>query len=246
MKLGFYKKYKNYPFSLRNQLSLANLGGGFGVVGNEPLDLRGFGETYGLEFLVQKRTVNNSYGIAAYIIGYSKFSNGEGNLLPSSWDSRHILALIAGKYFNRNWNLGARFRLQSGLPETPYDLQRSALVNIWNISNGPLQDYTQLNSQRGNLTHQLDLRSEKKWIFSKWQFTAYIDVVNAYGSKSPSRLPVVNLQRDANNNGIVAIRKRHKTSNIICCKPVKMMVLRRCHILVLSSNFRKKEKFAAL
>ena len=90
------------------------------------------------------------------------------------------------------------------MPETPYDLQRSALVNIWNIANGPLQDYTQLNSQRGNLTHQLDLRAEKKWIFSKWQFTAYIDVVNAYGSKSPSRLPVVNLQRDANNNGIVA------------------------------------------
>ena len=201
---GYYKKYKKYPFSLRNQLSLANLGGGFGVVGNEPLDSRGFGETYGLEFLVQKRTVNNFYGIAAYTFGYSKFSNGEGNLLPSSWDSRHILALTAGKYFNRNWNLGARFRLQSGLPETPYDLQRSALVNIWNISNGPLQDYTRLNSQRGNLTHQLDLRAEKKWIFSKWQFTAYIDVVNAYGSKSPSRLPVVNLQRDANNNGIIA------------------------------------------
>lgn len=201
---GYYKKYKNYPFSLRNQLSLANLGGGFGVVGNEPLDSRGFGETYGLEFLVQKRTVNNFYGIAAYTFGYSKFSNGEGNLLPSSWDSRHILALTAGKYFNRNWNLGARFRLQSGLPETPYDLQRSALVNIWNISNGPLQDYTQLNSQRGNLTHQLDLRAEKKWIFSKWQFTAYIDVVNAYGSKSPSRLPVVNLQRDADNNGVIA------------------------------------------
>jgi hypothetical protein len=201
---GYYKKYKNYPFSLRNQLSLANLGGGFGVVGNEPLDSRGFGETYGLEFLVQKRTVNNFYGIAAYTFGYSKFSNGEGNLLPSSWDSRHILALTAGKYFNRNWNLGARFRLQSGLPETPYDLQRSALVNIWNISNGPLQDYSLLNSQRGNLTHQLDLRAEKKWIFSKWQFTAYIDVVNAYGSKSPSRLPVVNLQRDADNNGVIA------------------------------------------
>ncbi|SFI64275.1 TonB-dependent Receptor Plug Domain [Kaistella treverensis] len=201
---GYFKKYKNYPFSLRNEISLANVGGGFGVVGNEPLDSRGFGETYGLEFLVQKRTVNNFYGIMAYTFGYSKFSNGEGNLLPSSWDSRHILALTAGKYFNRNWNLGARFRLQSGLPETPYDLQRSALVSIWNISNGPLQDFNQLNSQRGNLSHQLDLRAEKKWIFSKWQFTAYIDVVNAYGSKSPSRLPVVNLQRDANNNGIIA------------------------------------------
>ncbi len=201
---GYYKKYKNYPFSLRNQISLANVGGNFGVVGNEPLDSGGFGETYGIEFLAQKRTVNNFYGIMAYTYGYSKFSNAAGNLIPSSWDSRHILAITAGKYLNRNWNLGARFRMQSGLPETPYDLQRSALVNIWNIANGPLQDFALLNSTRGNLSHQLDLRAEKKWIFKKWQFTAYIDIVNAYGSKNPSKLPVVNLQRDANNNGIIA------------------------------------------
>ena len=201
---GYYKKYKNYPFSLRNQISLANVGGNFGVVGNEPLDSRGFGETYGIEFLAQKRTVNNFYGIMAYTYGYSKFSNAAGNLLPSSWDSRHILAITAGKYLNRNWNLGARFRMQSGLPETPYDLQRSALVNIWNIANGPLPDFALLNSSRGNLSHQLDLRVEKKWIFKKWQFTAYMDIVNAYGSKNPSKLPVVNLQRDANNNGVIA------------------------------------------
>ncbi len=201
---GYYKKYKNYPFSLRNQISLANIGGDFGVVGNEPLDSRGFGETYGIEFLAQKRTVNNFYGILAYTFGYAKFSNSTENLLPSSWDSRHILAVTAGKYLNKNWNIGARFRMQSGLPETPYDLQRSALVNNWNIANGPLQNYELLNSIRGNLSHQLDLRVEKKWIFSKWQFTAYIDVVNAYGSASPSNLPVVNLQRDSYNNGIIA------------------------------------------
>ncbi len=201
---GYYKKYKNYPFSLRNQISLANIGADFGVVGNEPLDSRGFGETYGVEFLAQKRTLNNFYGIVAYTFGFSKFSNSAGNLLPSSWDSRHILTMTTGKYFNRNWNLGARFRLQSGLPETPYDLQRSALVNIWNVANGPVQDFTQLNSLRGNVAHQLDIRAEKKWIFKKWQFTTYVDVVNVYGSKSASNLPVVNLQRDASDNGIIA------------------------------------------
>lgn len=201
---GYYKKYKNYPFSLRNQISLANIGGDFGVVGNEPLDSRGFGETYGVEFLAQKRTLNNFYGIVAYTFGFSKFSDSAGNLLPSSWDSRHILTMTTGKYFKRNWNLGARFRLQSGLPETPYDLQRSSLVNIWNVANGPVQDFTQLNSLRGNVAHQLDIRAEKKWIFKKWQFTTYVDVVNVYGSKSASNLPVVNLQRDASDNGIIA------------------------------------------
>lgn len=200
---GYYKKYKNYPFSLRNQISLANLGGDFGIVGIEPLDSRAFGETYGFEVLAQKRTLNDFYGIAAYTFGYSQFSDAEGELLPSSWDSRHILSLTAGKYFSRNWNLGARFRMQSGFPETPYDMTRSPFVNIWNIANSPVSDYTRLNTLRGNLVHQLDIRAEKKWIFNKWQLTFYLDVVNAYGSKNPSALPVIALERDANGNGII-------------------------------------------
>lgn len=201
---GYYKNYKNYPFSLRNQVSLANVGADFGVVGNEPLDARGNGETYGAEILIQKRTTNDFYGIAAYTFGYSKFSNGEGELLPSSWDSRHILTLSVGKYFKRNWNIGARFRMQSGLPETPYDLERGSLVNVWNVSNGPIQNFDQLNTLRGNLAHQLDIRVEKKWAFKSWQLTAYLDVVNVYGSNNPSALPVVNLQRDANDLPIIS------------------------------------------
>ncbi len=200
----YYKKYKNYPFSLRNGISLANVGGDFGVVGAEPLDSRGVGETYGVEILAQKRTLNEFYGIASYTFGHSRFSDINGSLKPSSWDSRHIVSLTGGKYFSRNWNIGARFRMQTGLPETPYDIARSQLVNVWNIANAPVSNYALLNSQRGNVVHQLDIRAEKKWIFSKWQMTFYVDVVNAYGSKSPSRLPVIALERGADGNGIIA------------------------------------------
>lgn len=200
---GYYKKYKNYPFSIRNQVSLANLGGGFGVLGNEPVDVRGKGETYGFEFLAQKRTINNYYGILAYTFGYSKFTDNHENYIPSSWDTRHILSATVGKNFAKNWNIGARFRLQSGFPETPYDLTRSALVEVWNVNNSPVQDFSLLNQLRGNLTHQLDVRVEKKWVFKKWQFTTYLDIVNIYGSKSPSTLPVVSLERDNDGNGII-------------------------------------------
>lgn len=199
----YYKRYANYPFSIRNQISLANIGGDFGVVGPEPLDSRSLGRTYGLELLFQKRTLDNFYGIAAYTFGKSEFSDGEGVLKPTSWDSRHILALTIGKYFKGNWNLGARFRLQSGLPETPYDLERSQYVKIWNISNAPVQNYNLINSLRGNSVHQLDLRFEKKWIFSRWQFTAYLDAVNVYGANNPSRLPVVNLERNMDDEGVI-------------------------------------------
>lgn len=201
---SYYKKYKNYPFSLRNQTSLANATGGFGVVGAEPLDSRSVGEAYGVEFLAQKKTVNNYYGIFSYTYGYSKFSNADGVLQASSWDARHIASLTAGKYFGKNWNLGARFRAQSGFPETPYDDGRSALVNVWNVANGPIQNYNLLNTQRGKMVHQLDVRVEKKWIFSKWQITGYMDVVNIYRSNNPSNLPIVNIERDSNGIGIIA------------------------------------------
>lgn len=200
---GYYKRYGQYPYSLRNGISLANVATGFGVVGVEPLNSSSKGETYGIEFLAQKRTSNDFYGILSYTYGFSKFSDATGSLLPSAWDTRHIAAITAGKYFKKNWNIGARFRLQSGYPETPYDLNRSSLVTIWNVANGPVQDYSLLNTGRGKLVNQLDVRVEKKWIFSKWQLTAYLDVVNMYGSNNPSNLPVIGIERDANGNGVI-------------------------------------------
>ncbi|MDO9276220.1 MAG: TonB-dependent receptor, partial [Lutibacter sp.] len=53
---GFYKTYKNYPFSIRNQISLANLGADFGVVGNEEVTSTSEGRAYGFEFFSQKKS----------------------------------------------------------------------------------------------------------------------------------------------------------------------------------------------
>src|SRR5690606_20604129 len=45
---GFYKVYDNYPFLLRDSLSLANLGSDFGVIGNEPAVSNSEGKAYGI------------------------------------------------------------------------------------------------------------------------------------------------------------------------------------------------------
>jgi UDP-N-acetylmuramate dehydrogenase len=58
--------------------------------------------------------------------------------------------------------------------------------------------------------NEAEIRSEMKELNEKraekqpLQFTFYVDVVNVYGSKNASNLPVVNLQRDASDNGIIA------------------------------------------
>ena len=52
---GFFKDYDQYPFLLNDSISFANVGGDFGVVGNEPANSTSQGETYGLEFLAQQK-----------------------------------------------------------------------------------------------------------------------------------------------------------------------------------------------
>lgn len=46
---AFYKDYSNYPISSRDSVSLANKGGGFEVLGSEPIQSIGDGRTYGAE-----------------------------------------------------------------------------------------------------------------------------------------------------------------------------------------------------
>ena len=93
---GFYKRYNNYPVSIFNGISLANQGGDFGAIGNEPIASIGEGKSYGVEFLVQKKLVNKLFYTFSYTYFISEFSGADGSLLPSAWDNRHLISLIAG------------------------------------------------------------------------------------------------------------------------------------------------------
>lgn len=63
---AFYKDYSNYPISSRDSVSLANKGGGFEVLGSEPIQSIGDGRTYGAELLFQQKFTGSWYAIAAF------------------------------------------------------------------------------------------------------------------------------------------------------------------------------------
>ena len=44
---GFYKHYEDYPFLVRDSISLANLGADFGVIGDEEVISSSKGRAYG-------------------------------------------------------------------------------------------------------------------------------------------------------------------------------------------------------
>lgn len=175
---GFYKKYSDYPFTLRDSVNLANLGGDFGVIGNEPVKSIGRGRTYGLEFLIQRKLYNGIYGILAVTLVRSEFTDKNDAFVPSSWDNRFILSLTGGKKFDKNWELGARLAVLGGPPYTPYDFPTSSLKQVWNVRGSGVPNYNLLDTKRNPLTYQLDVRLDKKYFFDKWSLDLYVDIQN--------------------------------------------------------------------
>ncbi|WP_420552713.1 TonB-dependent receptor [Tenacibaculum aiptasiae] len=184
---AFHKSYDNYPFSVRDQISLANLGDDFGVVGNEEVVSNSQGKSYGFEFLAQKKSYDGLYGIASYTFVRSEFKNALGQYIPSTWDNRHLIAITAGKKLKKNWEIGTKFRLVGGKPFTPYDLNASSLISNYDVRNGGVLDYTKLNEERLDTYTQLDFRVDKTWYLKRVAINLYLDVQNIYASSSKQR-----------------------------------------------------------
>ncbi|MFN8397412.1 MAG: TonB-dependent receptor [Bacteroidia bacterium] len=199
---GFLKRYDNYPFLTREQISLANLGGDFGVVGNAPVTSTSKGRTYGVEVMAQQKLYKGFFGILAFTYVRSEFTDSSGAFKPSSWDNRMIVTSVLGKKFKRNWEIGVRWRLYGGTPYTPYDVDRSSLVSVWDITRQGIPDYTLLNTLRLKPSHNLDFRVDKKWFFQKWSLNLYLDIQNAYNFQAQG-VPYLDVERDTDGNPVL-------------------------------------------
>jgi hypothetical protein len=199
---GFYKNYSRYPFSLKDSISLANIGSDFGVVGNEAVKSISTGRTYGGEFLFQQKLYKGFYAVLAYTYVISEFKDKNDQYVPTAWDSRHIVSLTGGKRFKKGWELGMRWLFSGGSPYTPYDVPTSSLIANWNVNGIGVLDYNQLNTQRESSFHQLNIRVDKKLFLDKFNMNFYLDIQNAYGYKTKVA-PILLLQTDANGAPMV-------------------------------------------
>jgi len=106
------------------------------------------------------------------------------------------VTLTAGKKFKDNWELGLRFRYLGGAPYTPYSLSASSLKVNWDIRGMGVLDYERLNTERAGALHQLDMRLDKRFFFSKWSLDVYLDIQNVYNHKT-AVAPYITVKRDA-------------------------------------------------
>ena len=199
---GFYKKYDNYPFLIGDSISLANLGGDFGVIGNEEVTSSSEGRSYGVEFLAQKKLNKYFYGILAYTWVRSEFKDKNDFYKPSAWDNKHIISITGGVKLKKDWEVGMRFRFSGGAPYTPYDTINSSYSSIWDINSFGVFDYDNLNGKRLKSNHGLDVRIDKKWYWKKVTLNLYLDIQNLYNfqAETPASLIAVT---DENGNKIL-------------------------------------------
>ncbi len=193
---AFYKDYTNVPISVRNGISLANLGSDFNVLGNEAVSTNGKGNAYGVEFFAQKKLTDRFFGILSYTFFRSKYSGADNILVPSSWDNRHLLSVTWGYKFPHNWELGLKFRYQGSAPYTPYD-EAASRTNYLSQGQG-IFDYSRLNTQRLEAFNGSDVRIDKKWNLKKITIDVFLDVTNWYIAKS-SAVPSYTFTRTADN-----------------------------------------------
>lgn len=195
---GFYKRYSNYPVSAQTGVSLANLGNDYGSIGSEKLLSIGKGKTYGIELYAQQKLIDRLFYVASYSYIRSKFSGLDGELLPSSWDTKHLFSATLGYKLPKQWDIGLKYRFAGGAPYTPFDVQLSQ-QNYVIKGTGEL-DYQQLNSLRLNSYSQLDLRFDKRINFRNTSLNLYLDLQNILMQEAQN-YPKFTFERNDENSG---------------------------------------------
>ena len=88
-----------------------------------------------------------------------------------------------------------------GASYTTYGRQTAALIDVWNTRDQAVLDYGKFNTLRLGVFHQLDVRVDKMFYFSKWTLNLYVDVQNIYNFKGEAADNYVT-EFDTNGNPI--------------------------------------------
>ncbi|QIL75059.1 TonB-dependent receptor [Hymenobacter sp. HDW8] len=193
---GFYKKYSDYPVSVRDGISLANLGGDFAALGNEAVQSTGKGRAYGAELFFQQKLTRKVFAVASLTAFRSEFSGTDGQYKPSAWDTRFLASGLLGRKFSKGWEMGFKYRFAGGSPYTPFDLEASQ-ATYFAVGRGVL-DYSRLNTVRLGNFQQFDFRLDKKFNWRRTSIDLFLDLQNAFLLKTPG-LPTYSFQRTSDN-----------------------------------------------
>ena len=140
----------------------------------------GVSQTYGLELLIKREISERVFGWLSYTYSHSEQRRfPDRPWTPTVFDQTHNLNAVVSWKPGAGFELGARYRLATGRPDTP------RIGATFDADDG---DYRPVNgdlrSVRASAFQQLDARVEKTWLFERWSLGLYIDIQNVTNAKN--------------------------------------------------------------
>ena len=132
----------------------------------------------GIELLIQKKRVENFYGLIGGTIFNSLFTDIYGNQWSRNYNYKYIFNIVGGYRPNSKWEISIRWSLFGGKPYTPFNENLSILLDR------PVREGDQFNSERTPEYHSLFLRYEKRVNLKRSNLIYYIELWNAYNRKN--------------------------------------------------------------
>ena len=139
------------------------------------------GKTWGLEFFLNKNLSDRWYGWLS--VAYSRTFRTNtltGEEFSYNYDQPLIINAVANWQLNPHWDIGFKWRLQSGQLITP-------LADVTGPDSNDLYTpvYGSLNSERLPIYHKLDLRADRTFVLKNGrEMDFYIELLNVYARKN--------------------------------------------------------------
>ena len=134
----------------------------------------GMRQSYGLELLIKREISERAFGWLSYTFSIARQKNpGYTHATPTAFDQPHVLNAVGSYKLGRGYEVGLRFQLASGRPDTP------VIGSTYNADTGEYEAVRGgLRSVRVPTFRQIDFRVEKQWLYERWSLGLYLDIIN--------------------------------------------------------------------
>lgn len=181
---GFFKRYSRMPLSSKTTFRWHAKETITVSPATKHSSLQPAAGLYGLETMFRWQASGKFNLVSSFTLYRSEYRNrSNGDFIPSAWDNRFILNMSGTYNLPRRWSIGGKLSYIGGSPYTPYDEDKSSLVEAWDAKGQPYYDYAYYNTGRLPNFAQLDLRVDKSFYFHHCMIGIYLDIQNITGNK---------------------------------------------------------------
>ncbi len=145
---------------------------------HQPLTDNGRAYSRGVEIMLQKKLAEVIYGLASASWFRTRYRGGDGIWRDRVFDNRIVFSIEGGYKPNNRWEFSTRWIYAGGVPYTPFDDEVSRQLNRG------ILDESRINADRYPDYHSLNVRFDRRFLFSGSNLVFYFSVWNAYSRKN--------------------------------------------------------------